>query len=66
MKIMKAGQTYDVPDQPDLIMTTGNAGGIEIEVDGTTVPALGNAGTIRKDISLDPERLKAAPSLTRR
>jgi hypothetical protein len=38
-------------------------------VDGAVVPSLGAAGTVRKDVALDPEQLKAGvavPVSTRR
>lgn len=31
---LKAGETWPVPAQPDLLLDTGNAHGLELEVDG--------------------------------
>jgi cytoskeleton protein RodZ len=39
-------------------MTTGNAGGTEIVVDGATTPALGGNGAVRRDLPLDPDQIK--------
>jgi cytoskeleton protein RodZ len=37
-KLMHAGDSWPVPpDRTDLMMTTGNAGGTEVDVDGTAV-----------------------------
>jgi hypothetical protein len=38
-------------------MLTGNAGGLEVEVDGTSLGTLGPVGKVRRDVSLDAERL---------
>lgn len=58
-KVMKAGETYPVPARPNLILATGNAGRIDVLVDGALAPALGASGVVRRDVPLDPEALKA-------
>jgi cytoskeleton protein RodZ len=58
-RILKAGETWPVPRQ-DLVMTTGNAGGTEVLVDGVAVPPLGGIGAVRRDIALDPAILGPA------
>jgi cytoskeleton protein RodZ len=58
-KVMKLGDTFPVPTRENLVLNTGNAGGVEILVDGTAVPSIGGPGTVRKDVSLDPDLLKA-------
>jgi cytoskeleton protein RodZ len=68
-RILRAGETWPVPRQDNLMFTTGNAGGTEIIVDGVTTPSLGGAGAVRRDLPLDPDVLKngkvatAAPAL---
>jgi len=57
-KILKAGETWPVPPRSGLIFTTGNAGGTEVVLDGTPLPALGSAGAVRRDLPLDPDLLK--------
>jgi len=60
-KLLHAGDSFPVPaDKPDLTLTTGNAGGTEIEVDGTPIPvSLGGSGMVRRDLPLDADALKA-------
>src|SRR6516165_3846089 len=53
---LKAGETYDVPDRPGVSMRTGNAGGLEISVDGKLAPPIGPSGAIR-NVSLEPQAL---------
>jgi len=58
-RIMHAGETWPVPAQPNLLLTTGNAGGTELLVDGATTPSLGGSGAVRRDLPLDPDLIKA-------
>ena len=60
-KVMKAGDTFPVPTEANLILNTGNAGRVEILVDGVLVPSIGGPGAVRKEVSLDPDQLKAGP-----
>ena len=58
-RILHPGDTYRVPDRPGLVMVTGNAGGLEIQVDDAAAPALGPLGVVMRNIALDPDRLLA-------
>ena len=58
-RVLHAGETWSVPLMPNLTLTTGNAGGTNIVVDGTTAPPLGADGAVRRDIPLDPDLLKS-------
>jgi len=63
-KLLRAGERYGVPDQAGLMLTIGNAGGVDVALDGTVGPALGPVGVVRRDIPLSPEllpKLTAAP-----
>lgn len=62
-RVLRAGDRYYVPDEPGLTLATGNAGGIDIWVDGRKVPALGPVGVVRRGIALDPQRLIAGTAL---
>ncbi len=59
MRLLKPGESFRVPNLSGLILSTGNAGGIEVAVDGKAAPALGASGAVRKNIPLDPEKLLA-------
>ena len=56
-RVLRTGDSYYVPNQDGLTLLTGNAGGIEIEVDGIKVPPIGPLGSVRRQIALDPGRL---------
>ena len=58
-RMLRAGDRYRVPDRDDLLMVTGNAGAIEITVDGKAIPPVGPLGAVRRNISLDADRLLA-------
>ena len=62
-RILHAGDTYRVPDRPGLLMVTGNAGGLEIQVDNAPAPALGPLGVVIRNIALDPDRLLAGTAI---
>ena len=57
-RLMRAGDSYRVPDQTGLVLLTGNAGALEILVDGVSVPDLGEAGKVRRNVALDPDLLR--------
>lgn len=56
-QLMRRGDSYEVPSGADLILETGNAGGLQITVGGKRVPSLGPIGQIRRNIPLDAEKL---------
>jgi cytoskeleton protein RodZ len=62
-RTLRAGESYTVPDQTGLKLTTGNAGGLDVIVDGAPISPLGQPGAVRRDIALDPARLKAGTAL---
>ena len=55
--ILLPGDVYHVPDRDDLMLDTGNAGGLEVRVDGELVSPLGGAGAVVRDILLSVEWL---------
>jgi cytoskeleton protein RodZ len=59
-RVLRPGETYRVPDRPDLLMTTGNAGGLEVVVEGDALPSLGGPGVVRRDLPLEPGALRQA------
>lgn len=56
---LRKGDVYRVPNTPGLTLMTGSAGGIEVFVDGKHAPSLGQMGSVRRGIQLDPEKLLA-------
>jgi cytoskeleton protein RodZ len=58
VRTLKPGESYRVPDRSGLILRTGNAGGLEVSVDGRPVPPVGPPGKSR-NVALDPDRLVA-------
>ncbi len=57
-RVLKAGDTYYVPDRPDLTMSLGNSGGVALEVDGQKLKPLGPQGRVLRNIPLDARSLK--------
>ncbi len=49
--LLKPGEQYRVPDRPGLSMRVGNAGGLNVTIDGKPVPPLGPAGAVRNVVS---------------
>ena len=56
-RILRAGETFVVPDMAGLTMNTGNAGGVVIELDGKARPSLGSIGVVKRGVKLDPVSL---------
>jgi len=59
-RLMRSGETWPVPRGAKLLLTTGNAGGTELVVDGVAAPALGAAGALRRDVPVDGDATKPA------
>jgi cytoskeleton protein RodZ len=57
-RLLHTGETWEVPAKPNLLLTTGNAGGTDLVVDGVTAPSLGGSGVVRRDLPLDPDLIK--------
>jgi cytoskeleton protein RodZ len=59
-RVLRAGESWAVPPKGTLLMTTGNAGGTEVDLDGQPTAPIGPDGAVRRDIPLDPDTLKPA------
>ncbi len=58
-RVMRAGDVYRVPARSDLRLFTGNAGALEILLDGDPIAKIGAFGQIARDVRLDPSALAA-------
>ena len=63
-RLLATGDQYVVPDQPGLVLSTGNAGALEVIVDGDLVPSIGGVGIVRRGVLLDVDRLKAGTAVS--
>lgn len=52
-KLLRAGESYNVPNTPGLMMTTGNAGGTFVTVNGQPSAPLGQENQVVREIPLD-------------
>jgi cytoskeleton protein RodZ len=63
-RVLRAGDSYLVPNKAGLVMMTGNAGVLDVLVDGNPAPSLGAVGAVRRNIALDADRLRAGSAGT--
>jgi cytoskeleton protein RodZ len=64
-RTMRPGERFVLPARIDLALWTGNAGGIELVVDGRSLGRPGETGSVLKNLPLTPDGLKsgvAAPA----
>ena len=57
VQTLRPGDRFIVPARPDLVLWTGNAGGVEVLVDGALLPPLGPDALVVRDVSLQPRAL---------
>ena len=57
-RVLRTGEIWPVPAKLSLLLTTGNAGGTELLVDGTLSPSLGADGAVRRDLALDADAIR--------
>jgi len=57
-RVLRQGETWPVPPKLSLLLTTGNAGGTELLVDGASTVALGADGAVRRDMALDADAIR--------
>jgi len=62
-RLLAKGDSFRVPNRPGISLVTGNAGGLEVLVDGKAAPRLGQVGVVRRDIALDAEALMGTGSV---
>lgn len=57
-RVLRAGEHWPVPVRDGLLMDTGKAEGLEIVVENAASPALDGIIGVRRNIALDPDRLR--------
>ena len=62
-RVMRAGETIEIPNRPGIVLTTGKAENLDILLDGQDVDPFGGPG-VRRNIALEPDRLRAPPAQT--
>jgi cytoskeleton protein RodZ len=55
--ILRVGQALPIPNKPGVTLTTGNASGIQLVIDGKKMGPLGRTGEVKRAITLDPDKL---------
>lgn len=59
-RVMRNGDTWQVPARDGLALTTGKAENLDVLLDGQAVPVLAGATGVRRGVALEAERLRAA------
>ena len=59
MRLLSKGEEYQVPNRSGLELMTGNAGELELWIDGKLLPPLGRIGEVKRNVELDADKLKA-------
>lgn len=57
-RVLRNGETWAVPGKGPLLLTTGNAPGTELLVDGVVAPAFVGERSVLRDLPLDPELIR--------
>lgn len=57
-RVLRAGETWPLPAKSAVLLTTGNAAGTEVVIDGVASGPLGGDGVVRRDIPLDTDAIK--------
>jgi len=60
-RVLRAGETVEIPNRPGIVLTTGKAENLDILLDGQEVDPFGGPG-VRRNIALEPDRLRPPPA----
>ena len=52
-RTLNAGESYRAPDKPGITLVTGNAGGLDVEIDGKKMGTLGKSGEVLNNVPVD-------------
>lgn len=64
-RVLREGESIEIPPRPGLVLTTGKAENLDLVLDGQSVDAFGGPG-VRRNIPLEPEKLRPAGTATPR
>ena len=56
-RLLKKGETFNVPGRRGITLATGNAGALDVLVDGQAIGPLGPVGAVRRNVLLEPDAL---------
>ncbi len=56
-QVLKPGDQFLVPNEPGMTLSTGNAGGLTLQLDGKPLPKIGKQAEVKRNISLNPSDL---------
>ena len=56
-RLLRPGDRYRPPEGRGLVLSAGNAGGLEITVDGIRIPKLGESGAVLRHVPIDADLL---------
>ncbi|MBJ7251570.1 MAG: helix-turn-helix domain-containing protein [Acetobacteraceae bacterium] len=62
-RVLRAGETIEIPNRAGIVLTTGKAENLDILLDGQGVDPFGGPG-VRRNIALEPDRLRTPPAQT--
>jgi cytoskeleton protein RodZ len=62
-RVLRAGETIEIPNRAGIVLTTGKAENLDILLDGHDVDPFGGPG-VRRNIALEPDRLRPPPAQT--
>lgn len=60
-RVLRAGEIIEIPNRAGIVLTTGKAENLDILLDGDQVDPFGGPG-VRRNIALEPDRLRAPPA----
>ena len=63
-RLLREGDVYNVPKRFGLMLSAGNAGALDILVDGKPVPSIGGNGEVRRTVILDAFKLRAGTAVS--
>lgn len=64
-RVLRAGERHVPPAHRDLVMTVGNAAGLEVTVEGEALPPLGGEGVVRRDLPIEAAALRQLAAAAR-